>query len=218
MPTRSKAFRSSPAASTPAYDSEILRTTINGDFTTNTFAIGTAVSAGNTLGITVQHRVGASSVTDSQGNTYTVCATNCDGFNGGSVAVGYLTTGLSSSDTITITQPASGGFHERGITVHKITGAASAGQPDVATSATGFGTSPSAAASTTSANTVGIGLLVLGDTTTTYDGTWTEATKLTQSFNASVPIFTNFTSSGSKNPSGTMSASGGWFLVWAAIK
>lgn len=106
-----------------------------------------------------------SSVTDTQGNTYTVLADNAGSTSRTAIIGSILTTPLTASDTVTITLSAASGI--RDATLNEYSGATLT--EDVAdVSAAGTSTTPSVgpSAATTNANDIVLGLFACSNATT----------------------------------------------------
>jgi hypothetical protein len=162
------AFFAAPgvALAAPAFVQTVGTSSVTDGLNTLTVTVGSAgVAAGDTLlvvGGKGNDQQALASVTDSRGNAYSVDR-NFHG-NAGSgmsmgVASGYLATGLSPGDTITVTYEGTASYSNRFGAVYDFSGVAPSGALDVGASATGYG---SALTSSPTAATATDGELVFG--------------------------------------------------------
>lgn len=163
------------------------------------------------------------SVTDNKGNTYAVLQTQPATVGGVAVttviATAKAATALAVSDTVTLNW-GSAAFGYRFGRVFDTGSVQGSGQPDQSAKATGTGTAPSAAASTTAAKTSAVGLVLCANATYTVGSGWTISGTpdfIDSTFRCNY-VYGDFASAGSKDPAGTLNASNTWIVVWAAYK
>lgn len=211
---------------TPAYVGEIQRgQELGAPTSTTVITLASGVSSGNRVVILFKWYLGTqtiSSIADSRGNTYVVDKTlTHDTSVYHAVISAHVTTALQTSDTITITFSASGTSY-RAWCVVNLSGCASSSAVDQTGSGFAFGTSVSAAASTTAAATVLVGQVDLFSIANTYGSSaWDSiGAAYDWSGNGQRTYFLKkvLTSAGSQNPSGTVSANESWGVTWVAYK
>jgi hypothetical protein len=211
------------AASSPAWGGEVQRGYVAEADATTTFTVASTISAGNraVIACSAASATNLISVTDTQGNTWTVHKKVQDGFQVAAIASAHITTALTTSDSITLEWNDANYLGKNWLLAY-LTGCASSGQPDQTAEQVAYGTSVNVTASTTAANTVIVGILYTDNNTATYSsGSWTtEGTyhDNTQNSKRNLYIRTTETSAGSKNPGGSWSGAGGMMNAWVAFK
>lgn len=216
-----------PPPNTPTFVADVgSNLGLSGSSTTTAITLSGAVAQNNRVTVIFTWSgAGQSlgSVTDSRGNTYSIVGTPQTATVGGvamtvALATAKATTALQVGDTITLNWTGAN-FGYRFGRVFNTTDVSSTGQPDAVTLTTGTSSSPTAPASTTAAKTSAIGMIIAGNVTYTT-GTWTISGTpdfLDGTFRCAY-VYKDFTSAGSKDPAGTLSASTTWIAAWVAYK
>lgn len=214
-------FRPSAAAANPSFVREDTRNLETASGATSTIDIQTDITSGQRAVVVVQW-VSASqtldSVTDSDGNTWTVNST--DTINTAiNVAICSTVTAatLSSTDTITLNW-GTAGFTYRSWGLFVINN--STGGEDVEATGESFGTAISASATTTAATTI-IGVVTMDSQSQTYGSSSFTVSGAALDWGASRRSYfvqSDQASSGSKNVDGTLSGNDTWGALWTAYK
>ncbi len=207
----------------PTYDSQIQTKTASPDGyhsgATDTITLPANVSAGKRLVVMFQYGDGVgsmelSSITDTQGNTYTVHGNKGAVINEDKMAIAsaHITTALTTSDSITATF-SSPGYCARYSSMFVLSNCAASGQPDIVFNGEDTDGTPSTlSATTTETNTVAIGIARVYSST--FSGTAWDTITTTSS---QIWYKKEFTSAGAKDPALTHGGtySGG---IWVAFK
>jgi hypothetical protein len=214
---RRKAFQS--GASTPSFVAERGRgSALTSNAATNTQQPTGDMAAGNRAVLFVGWSAGAtqnvSSITDTDGNTWTLDATLTD-FPRWRVYSAPLGATLSTADTITINWSGAEYTHQWWVLfeLENVTGV------DVTAATGSYGTDASSVQSTTSANTVIIGVSERNDATNgitslswTTIGTAPEVVDVYRSYY----YYSEETTAGSKDNGGTLNTADDWTTIWVA--
>ena len=214
---------------TPTFVEEVLRDSADltsGVGDTNVFTLTSGVTKNNRIMVAMAWQaaspVSITSVADSQGNTY-AAHQNLNFNTSENIAIwsaNAATALTGSTDTITITWDGDTNG-PLGVIVSEGSGISTTGQPDGGTTGTGGSTSPTASASTTSAKTLCIGIVKYYDTSITYGSSaWTISGSqfvIYSSNNKAYLFYSEESSSGAKDPLGTLSSSDTWGVAWASF-
>lgn len=207
---------SAPAA--PALVGEIQRNIFSSS-TASTMNLSNNVSAGRTislLAIAGAADVLVASVADTAGNTWTVRGT-VGGNHALGVASAYLTTGLTTTDTITVTWAAAT-FTGKGVVLLELADVASAGQPDVAATNSAFGTTVTVSGVTT-VPTVCTGLVAGSSTAQTYGSSaWTVLGGVIDVSGKRGNVVYITPEAGTQNPAGTWTGNVNQNNLWVGFK
>lgn len=219
---------SAASAASPAFGAEIQRGNQDDSTATTVITLASGIAQHSRVIVCVTWQSAsqtASTVTDGGGNTYAKDK-EIYGVNGGNINMSLFsanaTTALSASSTITITW-GSPAFTRRQYCVITGTGIAASSAVDQTASGASFGTSPSATASTATANTLLVGFVTLETQARTYgSGAWT-AIGAAQTWSGTSGknyfFYKVASATGSQNPGGTISASSDtWGMLWVAYK
>ena len=160
--------------------------------------------------------LGLSGITDSDGNTWSR-ETNC-AFNSASeiIDIWSATTAatLSAADTITCTWDTPG-YNARTVALFVLSGVTSRDYAN--TNVSGFGSSPSVAASS-SAATVGVGVIGCSVDRTYGSSAWTVSGTNHDGQRRNYYVYTNSVGAGTQNPLGTLSSADSWGAVIVGFK
>jgi hypothetical protein len=213
------------AATPPTFGAEIQRFGVTASAATTVITLTGAIAQGKriVLGIrSINATQAVASVADSRSNSYTVDKSLLFSTTYyGAVVSAYAATALEVGDTITITW-ANASFTYRWGVVAYLNDCAPSGQPDQTASNSSFGTAVSASANTTATNTALFGIVMQTAVTDTYgSSSWTVSGADHDYGNPSRTnyVYSNATSSGAKNPGGTLSSTNvDWGALWVAYK
>lgn len=199
--------------------------------TSETVTLTAGASAGDTVVGLVSWRISATnniSVSDSQGNTWTITkqTVNNGSNQNGAMFHSVLTTALTTSDTITVTW-AGTGANNHGILIYQLTGADKTSSQQ-GTPSSGSGTTGTAVDSgnttTTDNNTIMIGMVSAQGSSTSVAATNSfteldEAASGTGTSNIRVQgAYRLFTSATTDKYTATLGTSAGWVGIVAAFK
>ncbi len=216
---------------TPTFGSEIARNIeTSSASSTTTAAVSGAVAQNERVVIIVTWNSASqtiTSVTDTKGNTYSKLKESLavgGGADNLSLWSANAGTALTTSDTLTINWGTAGNTY-RAWAVFRLTGCNTTTQPDVTANADAFNTAVTAAASTTTANTVVLGVVFLNNNFASKQYSlpnWT-ASGARQDWAAgdkqNAFLYKNLTATGSQDPGGTITPTAeNYSVIWVAFK
>jgi len=217
------AAKNAPAAapSAPAWGGELDRWSELSDGSTSTIDLTSGIAQGNTIILFVQWVSAGQtldSVADDKGNTYSVLTSyQYNDTANHSIVTAYAATALADTDDITITW-GSAHYSNRWGMVAYATNCASSGQPDQTAANAAYGTAVSIAASTTATDTLLLGSIGVPDPQTVSSINWTfsGASHIHAGY-GTYYMYSQASSSGSKDPGGTISEADAWGGIWISL-
>lgn len=200
---------------------ELKRSSTIADSATTVITLDVAASVGDTVVVcawwssyNVTQRI--SGVSDARSNTYTtrVSATPSSATYGMEIYTSQITTGLSISDTVTISWSGPT-YTYRTAYVCKLAGSPTYNVSKSAVSP--YGTTVSASESTTAASCSGVGFVLYPSTKTYGSSSWSvSGTTVTNGSKSDLVYQDDLGAAGAKDPGGAISANDWWGCVWVA--
>lgn len=186
---------------------------------TITFSASMAKNQRAVLVFACETWIEAQSVTDSQGNTWTIDVTTASSATGGiSILSSYITKPLSPGDTLTVNWGWSGYAKEIYWNMYSLSNSYPDRNPNVTRKGSGWSSSINLPATTTTDNTICIGVVIQQGSTGIYSGgNWTEDAHYDTAKSIYL-IHSDETTAGEKNPGGSFDGVSNVLGAWAAYR